>query len=163
MFVIGPVHHRWVGLPPSQELCRVMTHTAVASHHLWFRCSQVNVYLLGPWTPARQHLRFFKVHSQCCWTDWKLLSSRLQFSYQSWCLQYLSNLKWTKSSSSFKAWKNYLHLQSLPALVETFPPMWQDPLAPRSSGIMKPLSFTYFVNVSKMHPAWHTSAPLTCS
>lgn len=46
-----------------------------------------------------------------------------------------------------------------PALVATFPPMWQLPFAPRSKGMMKPRSSTYWLSASKTHPAWQTRTP----
>ena len=51
----------------------------------------------------------------------------------------------------------------VPALVETFPPIWQLPFAPRSRGIVKPWAPTWLSRCSRMHPAWHTSVPLTCA
>lgn len=41
----------------------------------------------------------------------------------------------------------------------TFPPMWQLPFAPRSRGMTKPCSSTYWLSASKTHPAWQTKTP----
>ena len=46
-----------------------------------------------------------------------------------------------------------------PALVATFPPMWQLPFAPRSSGMTKPRSSTYRLSSSRTQPAWQTRTP----
>lgn len=55
----------------------------------------------------------------------------------------------------------YLRSRKPPALVATFPPMWQLPLAPRSSGMINPCSSTYSLSLSSTQPAWHTRIPGT--
>ncbi len=50
-----------------------------------------------------------------------------------------------------------------PALVLTLPPMWQLPLAPRSSGMIHPAGHTCASSAPSTHPACATSVPLACS
>lgn len=46
-----------------------------------------------------------------------------------------------------------------PALVDTLPAMWQLPLAPRSSGMVKPRSARNSSRTCSTQPAWATSTP----
>ena len=46
-----------------------------------------------------------------------------------------------------------------PAFVETFPPMWQLPFAPRSRGIISPCCSTCLSRFSRMQPAWQVKIP----
>lgn len=48
-------------------------------------------------------------------------------------------------------------------MVETFPPIWQLPLAPRSKGMMKPRSLNQVSSSSSTQPASHVRMPETAS
>ncbi len=66
----------------------------------------------------------------------------------------------TASMPNKWAWRDpYLSSCMPPAAVATFPPIKQEPLAPRSKGIMYPCSDTWLSNVSRIHPASHVRTP----
>jgi len=81
------------------------------------------------------------------------LSSRLTWSVKRKLL--------TASRPSMLPWSDpYLKSLIPPAFVDTFPPIWQLPLAPRSSGIMKPSFDTSSSSCWRTQPDWHVSIPV---
>lgn len=87
------------------------------------------------------------------------LSLKVLFWYQYGNMNGLSIL--TASSPSTDPCRfPYLTRRCPPALVLTLPPMWQEPLLPKSSGIIKPCALAWVSSVSSMHPASQTREPI---